>query len=157
MKNVILVVVLVCLVVVSALYIRSVRLGSEDSRSGYANNLKHVKCKQQLGGGPVEVPVNATTLVDRDDQIVFVCKNELVHWKIADSNVKTFTVTFKNSAWPFGPSPIALSPQSGGATVDQTVVGVTGKYAQDYEYTIAVTRTDGTSTSMDPHVIPMGP
>jgi hypothetical protein len=156
-KNVILVLVLVCLVVVSVLYVRSQRLQPRVASSGDANNLKHVKCKQQLGGGPVEIPVDATTLIDRDDQIVFVCKNELVHWTIADSNVRTFTVTFKNNVWPFGPNPMPLSPQTGGATLDQTVAGVTGKYAQAYEYTIAVTRTDGTSASIDPHVIPMGP
>jgi hypothetical protein len=124
-----------------------------------SNNLKHVKCRQYLGGGAVEIPVNSTSnAIGRDDQIVFVCKGELVHWSsAADSNVASFTVAFKNNVWPFGTTPATLSSGSNGLTTDQTVAGATGKYAECYEYNITVKRKDGTTIMVDPHVIPMGP
>jgi hypothetical protein len=122
-----------------------------------SNNLQHVKCKQTLGGGTVEISVDASAYaLKRDDQIVFVCKGEVVVWKIADSHVASFAVTFKNNEWPFGNSPVTLPSNSGGATTGQTVFQVNGKFAKAYEYTITVTRTDGTTVTVDPHVIPMG-
>ena len=122
-----------------------------------ANNLKHVKCKKYLDGGPVEIAIDSSNKAIHDeDQIVFVCKDEIVRWNSsADPNVASYTITFKNNAWPFKPTPKPLASNNNGVTPDQTVAGVMGKYAECYEYTITVKRKDGTTVQVDPHVMPM--
>jgi hypothetical protein len=124
---------------------------------GDSNNLKHVKCKKYLGGGPVEIAIDSSSkTIQDDDQVVFVCKDEIVRWNSsADANVASFTIGFKNNRWPFGPTPAVLSSNANGLTPDQTVAGVVGKYAECYEYTITVKRKDGTTVQVDPHVMPM--
>jgi hypothetical protein len=124
---------------------------------GDSNNLKHVKCKQHLGGGPVEIAINSSNKAIQDeDQVVFVCKGEIVRWNSSgDAYVASYTITFTNNGWPFGPTPTVLSSNANGLTPDQTVAGVTGKYAECYEYSIAVKRKDGTMVKVDPHVMPM--
>jgi len=130
---------------------------------GDTNNLAHVKCQTQLGiSGPVIIRINSTDDgIARDDQIVFVCDGETIHWdSTKDPKVTSFTITFKNGVWPFGKAPqnppVALT-SSAAVTQDQKVVGPTKKYAQDYEYTLSVKRTNGNPVTIDPHIIPMGP
>jgi hypothetical protein len=131
--------------------------------TGVKNNLRFVKCRSHSGlTGPVVIPINSTDDgIARDDQITFVCDGETVRWDSnADSKVTSFTITFKNGAWPFGKAPqnppVPLSSNAG-VTMDEKVVGPTNKYAEDYEYTLYVTRSNGNPVTVDPHVIPMGP
>jgi hypothetical protein len=161
-KNFVLAVLAVAVIVLATLYVRQ-RYSAEESRNGNANNLKYVKCKAQLGlSGAVTIPINSTNYgIARNDQIVFVCDGEMVHWdSTADPNVTSFTISFKGGVWPFGKAPQnppTVLTSSAGLTKDEKVVGPVNKYAQDYEYTLDVQRTNGTAVHVDPHVIPMGP
>lgn len=163
MKNVLLVVLALGVIVLGVLYVRQTRLaggGGTGRTSGRADedNLTHVKCNSQNGTNPsyeVEIPVNSSVGLDYKDKITFVCKNEKVHWKIADPGVRTFTVTF--STWPFSSAQKSLQPDpTTGLTEDQPVKPISTKYEID-EYQLSVTKSDGTTITADPHIIPMGP
>lgn len=163
MKNVMLAVLAVAVIVLGLLYAKKPPFadgggGGGGRRRADENNLTHVKCNSQNGTNPgneVEIPVNSSVGLDYNDKITFVCKNEKVHWKSADSGVKTFTVTF--TAWPFSSTQMSLQPDpTTGLTQDQPVKQINTKYELD-EYKLVVTKTDGTTITADPHIIPMGP
>jgi len=160
LKNVMLAVLAVAVIVLGVLYARKPPLAYDGGGSGRAdeNNLTHVKCNSQNGTNPsneVEIPVNSSVGLDYKDKITFVCKNENVHWKIGDSGVKTFTVTFTN--WPFSSTQSSLQPDpTTGLTQDQPVKPISTKYEID-EYKLVVTKNDQTTITADPHIIPMGP
>jgi hypothetical protein len=161
-KNFMLVVLAVAVIVLGVLYVRKPHLadgGGGGARHARAdeNNLTHVKCNSKNGDHPsteVEILVNSSVGLDYADKITFGCKDEKVHWKIADSGVKTFTVTFID--WPFSSSQQSLQPDATGSTQDQPVKHINTKYEID-AYTLVVTKTDGTTITADPHFIPMGP
>ncbi len=163
MKNVMLAVLAVAVIVLGVLCLRQARFagggggGDRHTRTD-ENNLTHVKCNSQNATNPsykVEILVNSSVGLDYTDKITFVCKNENVHWKIADSGVKTFTVTF--TKWPFSSTQKSLQPDpTTGLTEDQPVKQISSKYEID-EYTLVVTKSDGSTITADPHFIPMGP
>jgi hypothetical protein len=153
----------VAVIVLGVLYVRKPNLaggGGDGARHVRAdeNNLSHVKCNSNNPDHPgnvVEIPVNSTVGLDYPDKITFGCKDEKVHWKIADSGVDTFTVTFVDS--PFSPPQTTLQPDpTTGLTQDQLVKHINTKYEID-AYTLVVTKKDGSKIMADPHFIPMGP
>ena len=159
MKNVMLAILGVAVIVLVVLYVREARLVADGRPGGGRsdeNNLTHVKCNSNNGTHPsneVEIPVNNSVGLDYNDKITFVCKNEKVHWKAAPG-VK-FTVTF--STWPFSSTQVSLQPDPvTGLTKDQPVKQINAKYEID-EYKLVVTKSDGTTLTADPHIIPMGP
>jgi hypothetical protein len=160
-KNIALAVLAVAVIALSVLYLRKPHFADAGGGGGRhtradENNLTHVKCNSQNGSNPsneVEIPVNSSAGLDATDKITFVCKNEKVHWKIADSGVKTFTVTF--TKWPFSSTQKSLQPDpTTGLTEDQPVKPISSKYEID-EYTLVVTKSDGSTITADPHLIPM--
>jgi hypothetical protein len=158
----------VAAIVLVVLYVKKPGLvgGGGDGRPARAdeNDLTHVKCNSNNGSHPskiVEIPVNGSDVIKFTRKMVFVCKDEQVHWTIADPVVQTFTVTFKNGVWPFPGNPTPLQPGSSGSatpgsTTPQTVKQANRKY-DVYEYDVSMTRIDGTHQDADPHIIPMGP
>jgi hypothetical protein len=159
-KNVMLVVLAAAVVVLGVLYAKRIYFtdGGRKTPRADENNLTHVKCNSNNSTSPgdqVEIPVNSSAGLDYNDKITFVCKNEKVHWKIADGGVKTFTVTF--TTWPFSSTQTPLQPDpTTGSTKDQPVKTITTKYEID-EYMLVVTKQDGSTITADPHIIPMGP
>jgi len=84
------------------------------------NNLTHVKCNSKNPNNPsnqVEILVNSSVGLGYTDKVTFGCEGELVHWKIADPGVKTFTVSFID--WPFSSKPQSLQPDATGSTQNQ--------------------------------------
>ena len=162
MKNVILAVLAVAVIVLGVLYAKQAHIAGQGGGGGATharadeNNLTHVKCNSKNGTNPgneVEIPVNNSTGLDYNDKMTFVCENEKVHWKAAPG-VK-FTVTF--ITWPFSSTQQTLQPDpTTGMTQDQPVKHINQKYELD-EYTLVVTKADGTPLTADPHMIPMGP
>jgi hypothetical protein len=162
-KNVMLAVLAVAVIVLGVLLLRQARFtgggggGAKHARAD-ENNLTHVKCNSKNPDHPgngVEILVNSSVGLDYPDKITFGCKDEQVHWKIADSGVKTFTVTFID--WPFSSSQQSLQPDATtGLTPDQPVKHINAKYEID-AYTLVVTKSDGSTITADPHFIPMGP
>lgn len=153
----------VAVIVLGVLYVRKPHFADGGGGGGRRvpradeNNLTHVKCNSKNPDHPsygVEILVNSSVGLDYPDKITFGCKDEKVHWKIADSGVKTFTVTFID--WPFSSSQQSLQPDATGSTPDQPVKHINAKYEID-AYTLVVTKSDGSTIIADPHFIPMGP
>jgi hypothetical protein len=162
-KNIILVILLIAVITLGVLYLRKVGQfnaggGGGERKRADENNLAHVKCNSKNSDHPsntVEILVNSSNGLTDEDKITFVCNPEQVHWKIADSGVRTFTVTF--TAWPFSSNQSSLQPDpTTGSTRDQPVKMISKKYELD-EYSLVVIKADGSTITADPHIIPMGP
>ena len=165
MKNTILLLLVFAVIVLGVLFVRKSPHFDGDKGGGRQtrpdeNNLTHVKCNSKNPNNPgnlVEIPVNDSNGLDDPYKMIFVCKNETVHWKIADPR-NTVTVTF-TGVWPFKPpippGQMLTSDPITGVTPDQTVKIVTG-YEVD-EYALVVKKPGGATVKADPHIIPMGP
>jgi hypothetical protein len=160
MKNIVLAVLAVAVVVLGVLYARRERAVGQGGGGGAGrprpeeNNLTRVRCNSHNPHNPsdeVEILVNSTVGLDDKDKITFVCKNEKVHWKAAPG--VRFTVTF--TTWPFLNTQKSLDPDpTTGLTENQWVKPINTKY-EIHEYTLVVTKSDGTKVTADPHMIPM--
>ncbi len=122
------------------------------------NNLHNVDCKKHDSNypGQTEILVDATNGIALEDEAIFVCKGEKVHWK-AGTGVQTLEVSFLNQEWPFKqPFEAKLSGDSQNPTPDREVDALPSNFrAKAYKYKIHVVTGSGV-IDLDPHVIPMG-
>lgn len=122
------------------------------------NNLLYVDCKKHHPNysGQTEIVVNSTSGIAPEDEIIFVCKGEQVHWT-AGNGVQTMEVSFLNNEWPFKPPFEAkLSGDSQNPTPNREVDALPAKFrTKAYKYTIHVVTGSG-PIDLDPHIIPMG-
>jgi hypothetical protein len=122
------------------------------------NNLRYVKCKKRLSNysGITEILVNAKDGIAYEDEIVFVCTDEKLHWK-ADAGVKTIEISFLNNEWPFKEALEAtLSGTSQTNTPDRQVKDLPNKLrVKAYKYKIHVVTDAGATIDLDPTIIPM--
>ena len=169
MKNVILVILVIAVVVVTALYVKTVGFGGKalPPPTGKKNNLHDVDCKKHGasghgGSGKAVIQVyGSDPSVHTDDEGVFVCTGELVSWEpVAGSGITSIDVHFAQADWPFDPSNYqsTLHADSGNATTPQSVADIpAGFRMRAAKYTITVSTSGGPLPTLDPHVIPMGP
>jgi hypothetical protein len=122
------------------------------------NNLRYVKCNKRLPNysGVTEIVVNAKDGIAYEDEIIFVCTGEKVHWK-ADTGVKTMDIFFLNGEWPFKEVfETQLSGASQTHTPDREVKELPNTLrVKAYKYRIHVVRDAGPSIDLDPTIIPM--
>ena len=129
----------------------------DSDRAAWRNNLELIHCQSQINGSnSVKIPVTASGFADKD-LIYFVCKGEQVEWDVArDPHLKSITVDF-GGTWPFSG---ASAPFTVTAGTNSTPLGVqaipTNVPYQVYEYKVTLNRSDDSSVTIDPHIIPMG-
>lgn len=123
-----------------------------------ANNLHDVDCKKHDANypGQTEILVNAESGIAPEDEVIFVCKGEQLHWK-AGAGVQALEVSFLNNEWPFKqPFEAKLSGNSKDPTPDREVGVLPANFrAKTYKYKIHVVTGSGV-IDLDPHIIPMG-
>ncbi len=134
-------------------------------RPAKANNLKYVDCNRHISGsaGTVEIAVHSAAGIALEDDMVFVCAGERVHWKAAadtdpqGNTVQSFTVTFPGNQWPFKPPQQVFTASGQASTPDQEVADLPpNSRPTPFKYKIVVTKSNGDTFTIDPHVIPMG-
>lgn len=123
-----------------------------------SNNLRYVKCNKRLPNysGTTEIMANAKEGIAYEDEIIFVCTDEKVHWK-ADTGVKTIDISFLNNEWPFKEAfEPTLSGNSQTHTPDREVKDLPAKLrVKAFKYKIHVVTDGGTTIDLDPTIIPM--
>jgi len=128
------------------------------AKASKTNNLRNVDCNKHNPNypGETEILVDATNGIAYEDEVIFVCKGEMVHWK-AGTGVQTMEVSFLNNEWPFKPPFEAkLSGDAQHPTPNREVNGLPpNQRAKVYKYKIHVVTGSGV-IDLDPHVIPMG-
>jgi hypothetical protein len=133
------------------------------SRTPAKNNLRYVKCNKRLPNfsGVTEILVSAKDDykdygIAYDDEIVFVCTGEKVHWK-ADQSVKTMEISFLNGEWPFKePFEPELAGTSQTYTPDREVKELPQKLrGKAYKYKLHVVTDTGKIIDVDPVIWPM--
>ena len=134
-------------------------------RPAKANNLKYVDCYKHISGsaGIVEIAVHPAVGIALEDDMVFVCAGERVHWKAAaetdpqGNTVQSFTITFPGNQWPFKPPQQVFTASGQAPTPDQDVADLPpNSRPTPFKYKIVVTKSNGDTFTIDPHVIPMG-
>jgi hypothetical protein len=134
-------------------------------RPAKANNLKYVDCNRHIAGsaGTVEIAVHPAAGIALEDDMVFVCAGERVHWKAAadtdpqGNTVQSFTITFPGNQWPFKPPQQVFTAGGQASTPDQEVADLpANSRPTPFKYKIVVTKSNGDTFTIDPHVIPMG-
>lgn len=120
------------------------------------NNLVNVDCKKHdpYYAGKTPIVVNATDGIKYEDEIVFVCDGEKIHWEAGGSGIKSIDVHFQNSEWPFKEP---FTPQLHGdgqtPTPDLEVGPLPTNFrAKAFKYQIHVVTSSG-SIDLDPHII----
>jgi hypothetical protein len=129
-------------------------------RPARTNNLVNVDCRKHdpKYAGKTTILVNGTNGIAYEDEIVFVCPGENVHWEAASgSGVKSIEVRFLNNEWPFTK---AFEPLLHGdaqtPTPDLEVGALPPNFrAKSYKYQIHVMTSTGV-LDLDPHIIKMG-
>ena len=134
-------------------------------RPAKANNLKYVDCNRHISGsaGTVEIAVHPVAGIAFEDDMVFVCAGERVHWKAAGdtdpqgNTVQSFTITFPDKQWPFKAPQQVFTASGLAPTPDQEVADLPpNSRPTPFKYKIVVTQSNGDTFTIDPHVIPMG-
>jgi hypothetical protein len=103
--------------------------------------------------------VDSARGIKRDDEAIFVCTGETVHWETSDKQIKDFTVDFsKGNGWPFGTAaPVPLKGDPSTPTTDQVVAGLSsGQRSAAFSYKVVINLTNGSTMTVDPVIIPMG-
>src|ERR1700722_10827761 len=121
------------------------------------NNLRNVQCKkyQPNYSGTTPIVVNASTGITLDDEMVFVCEGEKVHWEAAPgSGILSIQVRFLNNEWPFRqPFEQELNADGKSPTPDRTVGTLPPNFrAKTFKYQIHIV-TAGGVIDLDPHLV----
>jgi hypothetical protein len=121
------------------------------------NNLRNVQCQkyQPNYSGRTRIEVNATNGISPEDEIVFVCAGEKVHWEAAKgSGIKSIEVSFLNNEWPFKqPFEPKLTGEGQEATPDREVGDLPANFrAKTFKYQIHIVTPTGT-IDLDPHIV----
>lgn len=133
--------------------------------SSKANNLRYADCNKHIRGNPSPIPPVVIAVDPNDglapqDEVIFVCTGEPVSWEVpggAGSSVQSFTIQFQNNEWPFPGAPQTLQGTGQAGTAARVVGALPANLrSKPYKYSIQVTRTNNTSVTLDPVLIPMG-
>jgi hypothetical protein len=124
------------------------------------NNLRNVDCNKHgvSYAGKTTIVVNASNGIEPEDEMVFVCPGENIHWQLGNG-VKSVDVHFLNGEWPFSqPYEGQLHGDSQTLIADREIGGALppNVRAKAFKYQIHVV-TNGSTLDLDPHIIRMGP
>jgi hypothetical protein len=123
----------------------------------YPHNLAHLHCgnNHTPENYAIEVAANQQVLVKPDDAIVFVCEGDMVSWFTQGANTLiriNFADSYADDLLGAGHSKFEKKHE----TDKQTVHDQTGHRGRVYKYSITVDDGNGSTFTLDPHVIPMG-
>jgi hypothetical protein len=158
-KNVLLVILAVCVIVLAVLYVKSRGLAVVPATRAKKNNLTDIDCNLHGGNKRTAITANYNDGISYSDEAVFVCTGEKLRWE-AGTGVTHLDVYFPSAQeWPFSDPFVAkLSADPQNPTPDLTVTDPPAGYrVKAFKYSIDVSTQSGNIPRLDPHVIPMGP
>jgi hypothetical protein len=122
------------------------------------NNLHNVECRkyQPNYSGITPILVNDQDGISKEDEMVFACEGEKVHWGAAPgSGITSIQVHFLNNEWPFRqPFQDQLNADGQNPTPDVLVGPLPpGFRAKAYKYEIHVVTSTGKVINLDPHFV----
>lgn len=153
-----------------AVVVLMVSSGCVRTNRGFVRHAGHAKCSSAATTIPIYLDGSEKVLKDLNDEVILVCPNDIIVWKVADdavTTVKSFTVDFRNKNNPgklFDSGRETLesagAPPEAGRSEKVKGNGDSSThphYDKDFVYSITTFGADHAQLhSIDPHVIPVG-